>query len=552
MNKKNNSRQILVTTALPYANGLLHLGHLLEHIKSDIWVRTNRMIGNRCIFICGDDAHGTPIMLCAKKLGISPEELIIDIKRSHESDFKDFYINYDYYHTTHSIENKKLVNFIYSRLLSNGDINKKFIYQFYDPIKKMFLPDRYVIGGCPICSAKNQYGDHCTICGNVYNINDIVNPISSISGVSPIKKRSEHYFFSLSKYSLFLQKWIKNREFLQKEILNKLNEWLLLGLKDWNISRDSPYFGFKIPNDNSKKYFYVWFDASISYMSIFKKYCIDNNNLFWFNKYWNINSETELYHFIGKDVIYFHYLFWPALLIASGYRLPTSIFVHGFLTINGKKMSKSSGTIIKASIYKKYLNPEYLRYYFASKLNNTIEDIDLNFDDFLAKINSDLVGKVINIASRCSSFIKKYYSNQLSSMLDSAELYKDLLKNKSIIIESFLDHKYSIAISYIMKCADKSNWYINKKKPWIMIKNSSLLFEVHKVCTMGLNLYRLLIGYLKPVLPNLAKMSEKFLNCGSLDWDSIENPILDIKINNFYPMIFRVKKKDIDKVFLNN
>jgi methionyl-tRNA synthetase len=538
-------RKMLVTSALPYANGHLHLGHLVEHIQTDVWVRTHKMLGIECISVCGDDAHGTPIMLKAEQMGITPEALTAQIKSSHESDFKAFAIDYDCYHTTHSPENQTLASAIYEQLQAGGDIVKKTIRQAFDPEKKMFLPDRYVKGTCPKCSAKDQYGDNCEVCGATYSPTDLIDPVSAISGARPIEKDSEHYFFDLPKYETLLKEWTKNGH-LQIEVANKLDEWFEAGLKQWDISRDAPYFGFPIPGAQDK-YFYVWLDAPIGYMASFKKYCDEHG--VDFAEFWNKDSKTELYHFVGKDIVYFHALFWPALLAASGHRMPTAVFTHGFLTVDGQKMSKSRGTFLEARTYLAHLNPEYLRYYFAAKLNGRVDDLDLNFEDFTNRVNADLVGKVVNIASRCAGFINKRFDNQLSASLCEPQLYADLLAAREAVVESFIARDYARAVRQIMDCADKVNQYIDANKPWVLAKETDRLPEVHAICTMGINLFRILITYLKPVLPMMAQAAEQFLNCEPLTWDSINNPLLNHKIAAFQPLMVRVEKEKIDAMF---
>ena len=541
-------RKMLVTSALPYANGPLHLGHMVEHIQTDIWVRTHQMLGIQCISICGDDAHGTPIMLKAERMGISPEVLTTEIKSSHERDFKAFAIEYDCYHTTHSNENKELSAFIYERLNEAGAIIKKTIRQAYDPVKNMFLPDRYVKGTCPKCAALNQYGDNCEACGATYSPTDLIDAVSAISGATPIEKDSEHYFFDLPRYELFLKEWTTGNQ-VQEEVRNKLNEWFDAGLKPWDISRDAPYFGFPIPGATDK-FFYVWLDAPIGYMASFKKYC-DQSGLS-FDEFWKKNSTTELYHFVGKDIVYFHALFWPALLEASGHRTPTAVFTHGFLTVNGQKMSKSRGTFIEARTYLEHLHPEYLRYYFAAKLNGRVDDLDLNFDDFTQRVNSDLVGKIVNIASRCAGFISKHFANQLSSTLAEPRLYQELLSRREVIIAAFIDRDYAKAIRHIMDDADKVNQYIDTNKPWILAKDESQMDTVQAICSMGINLFRLLITYLKPVLPILSQNAELFLNCGALSWAALDHPLLDHTINSFKTLMIRVEKEKIDAMLAQN
>ncbi|KTD07839.1 methionine--tRNA ligase [Legionella jamestowniensis] len=535
-------RKMLVTSALPYANGHLHLGHLVEHVQTDIWVRTHKMFGHECISVCGDDAHGTPIMLKAEQLGITPEELTTQIKDSHERDFKAFAIDYDCYHTTHSEENRVLASQIYQQLQASGDIIKKTIRQAYDPVKQMFLPDRYVKGTCPKCGTPDQYGDNCESCGATYSPTDLVDAISAISGAKPIEKDSEHYFFDLPRYEELLKNWTRKGH-LQTEVANKLDEWFAAGLKQWDISRDAPYFGFKIPGTEDK-YFYVWLDAPIGYMASFKKYCDENGASF--EEFWNKDSTTELYHFVGKDIVYFHALFWPAILAGSGHRLPTAVFTHGFLTVDGQKMSKSRGTFIEARTYLDHLNPEYLRYYFAAKLNGRVDDLDLNFDDFINRVNADLVGKIVNIASRCAGFINKRFDNQLGTALSEPALYDSLLAARQEIIDGFIQRDYARAIRQIMECADRVNQYIDTNKPWVLAKDPERMSDVQAICTMGLNLFRLLIGFLKPVLPMMAQAAETFLNCEPLTWETLKKPLLNHRINLFTPLMVRVEREKIE------
>jgi methionyl-tRNA synthetase len=543
----SSKRRMLVTSALPYANGHLHLGHLVEHIQTDIWVRVHKMLGHECISVCGDDAHGTPIMLKAEQLGLTPETLTAQMQQSHMADFLAFNIVYDSYHTTHSAENKAQANTIYQKLNANGDIICKTIRQAFDPIKNLFLPDRYVKGTCPHCKAADQYGDSCEQCGATYAPTDLINPVSAISGATPIEKESKHYFFDLPKYEALLKDWLKKGH-LQTEVTNKLDEWFTAGLKAWDISRDAPYFGFLIPGC-SDKYFYVWLDAPIGYMASFQKYCAQHN--LSFAEFWDKKSTTELYHFVGKDIVYFHALFWPAMLAGSGYRLPTAIYTHGFLTVNGQKMSKSRGTFIEAKQYLTYLNPEYLRYYFAAKLNGRVEDIDLQFADFMQRVNADLIGKIVNIASRCAGFINKQFNNQLSHEISAPALYDALLAARQTVIDLYISRDYAQAIRLIMELAARVNQYIDTEKPWTLAKELGKETQVQAICSMGLNLFRILITYLKPVLPAMANASEKFLNCGELTWTSVDQPLVNHTIALFTPLMTRVTQENIDALLRN-
>ncbi len=537
-----SARKLLVTSALPYANGPLHLGHLVEHIQTDIWVRTQKMLGHQCISICGDDAHGTPIMLKAEQLGITPEQLTASMQASHQRDFAAFAIEYDCYHTTHSAENKDLAEQIYRALQENGDIIVKTVRQAFDPVKNMFLPDRYVKGRCPKCKTPDQYGDNCEACGATYAPTDLLDAVSALSGVAPIEKDSEHYFFDLPRYAERLKAWTAEGH-VQIEVKNKLEEWFDAGLKQWDISRDAPYFGFLIPG-TTDKYFYVWLDAPIGYMASFQKYCAEND--LSFAEFWRADSTTELYHFVGKDIVYFHALFWPAVLAGSGHRLPTAIFTHGFLTVAGQKMSKSRGTFIEARAYLDHLNPEYLRYYFAAKLNGRIDDLDLNFDDFFNRINADLIGKVVNIASRCAGFMSKFFANTLADSCAKPDLHQQILAFKPLIIEAYIQRDYSKALRCIMEAADSINQYIDSKKPWILAKDPTTLPEVQSICSTGLNLFRLLMTYLKPVLPVMAMQCEHFLNCAPFDWRNCETPLYNHPINVFQPLMMRVDKEKIE------
>ena len=537
-------RKILVTSALPYANGSIHLGHLLEYIQTDIWVRFQKMQGHECHYVCADDAHGTPIMLRAQSEGIKPETLIANIAKEHQTDFKDFSIGFDNFHSTHSDENKALAQQIYLANREAGHITTKTISQAYDPEKEMFLPDRFIKGECPKCGANDQYGDNCEVCGATYAPTDLINPISAVSGVTPITKESEHYFFKLANFESALKSWTTGGH-LQDEVSNKLDEWLESGLRDWDISRDAPYFGFEIP-DAPDKFFYVWLDAPIGYLASFKHYCertgVD------FDEYMKPGSTTEMIHFIGKDIIYFHALFWPAMLQGANFRLPNNIYAHGFLTVDGKKMSKSRGTFINARTYLNYLNPEYLRYYYAAKLSSGIEDIDLNLEDFQNRINSDLVGKVINIASRCAGFINKRFEGKLSSSLSEPVLFKQFVDKSTVIADKMENREFGHAMREIIGLADKANQYIDEKKPWALAKEEGHEQQVHDICTMGINLFRVLITYLKPVLPETAKQAETFLNISPLQWTDIPNPILSLDINKFKPLMTRVESEKIQSI----
>lgn len=537
-------RKILVTSALPYANGSIHLGHLVEYIQTDIWVRFQKMQGHECHYVCADDAHGTPIMLRAQSEGIKPETLIANIAKEHQTDFKDFSIGFDNFHSTHSDENKALAQQIYLANREAGHITTRTISQAYDPEKEMFLPDRFIKGECPKCGANDQYGDNCEVCGATYAPTDLINPISAVSGVTPITKESEHYFFKLANFESALKSWTTGGH-LQDEVSNKLDEWLESGLRDWDISRDAPYFGFEIP-DAPDKFFYVWLDAPIGYLASFKHYCertgVD------FDEYMKPGSTTEMIHFIGKDIIYFHALFWPAMLQGANFRLPNNIYAHGFLTVDGKKMSKSRGTFINARTYLNYLNPEYLRYYYAAKLSSGIEDIDLNLEDFQNRINSDLVGKVINIASRCAGFINKRFEGKLSSSLSEPVLFKQFVDKSTVIADKMENREFGHAMREIIGLADKANQYIDEKKPWALAKEEGHEQQVHDICTMGINLFRVLITYLKPVLPETAKQAETFLNISPLQWTDISNPILSQDINKFKPLMTRVESEKIQSI----
>ena len=533
-------RKILVTSALPYANGSIHLGHLLEHIQTNIWTRFQKMRGHTCYSVCADDAHGTPVMLKAQELGITPEEMVDRTRAEHHQDLLDFDIDYDNYYVTHSPENKLLSETIYNRLHAAGYISTKIINQLYDPEKGMFLPDRFIKGDCPKCGAEDQNGDSCDVCSATYATTEVLNPRSVVSGATPILKDSEHYFFDLPKFSDMLQTWIKSGT-VQAEMVNKLQEWFEQGLQQWDISRDAPYFGFEIPNAPGK-YFYVWVDAPVGYMASFLNFCEKNNVSF--DEYWNADSDAELYHFIGKDITYFHCLFWPAMLEGAGYRKPTGVNIHGFVTVNGAKMSKSKGTFIKARTYLDHLNPEYLRYYFASKLNDSVTDIDLNFEDFTQKVNSDLVGKVVNIASRCASFITKKFDSKLSDNILDPALLNEFSAASDSIAQHFESRQYHHAIREIMALADKANQFIDTQAPWVTIKDPQLQQQTHDVCSMGIHMFRVLSIYLSPVLPDLSLKAQEFLN-DRFVWGSAQTTLTGHSINKFKAMLQRV---DSDKV----
>ncbi|MDP8170041.1 methionine--tRNA ligase [Pasteurella skyensis] len=539
----NQNRKMLVTCALPYANGNIHLGHMLEHIQADIWVRFQRMCGNEVYFVCADDAHGTPIMLNADKLGITPEQLIEQAKASHTADFEGFNISFDNYHSTHSDENREIVADIYGKLKANGFIKTRVISQLFDPEKQMFLPDRFVKGTCPKCKAEDQYGDNCEVCSETYSPMDLINPRSAVSGATPITKESEHFFFDLPSFAEMLKEWTRSGS-LQTEIANKMQEWFESGLQQWDISRDAPYFGFKIP-DTEDKYFYVWLDAPIGYMASFKNYC--NRTGVNFDEFWNKDSEAELYHFIGKDIVYFHSLFWPAMLEGAGLRKPTNIFTHGYVTVNGEKMSKSRGTFIQASTYLKHIDPECLRYYYAAKLHNRIEDLDLNLDDFVQRVNSDIVNKLVNLASRNAGFIKKRFDNKLSSKLDDEVLFAEFTEKSQQIATFYEDREYGKAIREIMALADKANKYVDEKAPWVLAKEEGKEQELHNVCSMGIQLFRVLMTYLKPVMPVLAEKSEAFLQT-ELTWNNIATPLLSHEVTPFKALFSRLDQKQTEAV----
>ena len=552
------SRKILVTSALPYANGSIHLGHLVEYIQTDIWVRFQKMRGHDCQYVCADDTHGTPIMLRAEQEGITPEALLEKMTAEHQADFADFNIEFDNYYSTNSDENKELAQGMYRRLRDKGLIETRTIEQLYDPEKQMFLPDRFIKGECPKCHAKDQYGDACEVCGTTYDPTELINPFSAVSGATPIKKESEHYFFKLGECETFLKAWLGGEhqhgaggQPLQTEMDNKIREWFDSGLKDWDISRDAPYFGFEIP-DAPGKYLYVWLDAPVGYMASFKNLC-DKKGLDFF-EYWGKESKTEVYHFIGKDILYFHALFWPATLHFSDYRTPDKLFVHGFLTVNGQKMSKSRGTFITARSYLNHLEPEYLRYYYAAKLTDRVEDIDLNLDDFVSRVNSNLVGKYVNIASRTAGFIKKKFDGKLSQQLDEEQtaLISRFQAAANDIADLYEKRQFSEAIKMIMALADKANEYISDKAPWELAKQEGSDDALHMICSASINMFRLLTLYLKPVLPKLTEKVEAFLNIEPLVWDDAALILTDHAINKFNHLAKRIEQPQIDTMVAEN
>ncbi|MCC5857045.1 MAG: methionine--tRNA ligase [Ectothiorhodospiraceae bacterium] len=536
------SRKILVTSALPYANGPIHLGHLVEYIQTDIWVRFQKQRGNRCIYVCADDAHGTPIMLKARQEGISPEELIERIGREHREDFADFLIEFDNYYSTHSDENRYYAELIYTRLKEAGHITSRTIKQAYDPVENMFLPDRYIKGECPRCGAADQYGDSCEACGATYTPAELKNAVSVVSGAAPIERESEHYFFRLQDFESLLRNWAGSGH-VQTEVANKLNEWFEEGLREWDISRDAPYFGFRIPNTENK-YFYVWLDAPIGYMASFRNWC-DRHGVD-FDEYWKPDSDAELYHFIGKDIIYFHALFWPAMLHGAGFRMPTKVCAHGFLTVNGQKMSKSRGTFIMGRTFLRHLNPEYLRYYLAAKLGSSVHDLDLSLDDFIHRVNSDLVGKLVNIASRSASFINKRFDGRLADTLEEPAVYREFTSRGEAIAEAYENREFSRAIREIMQLADQANQYFDERKPWVLAKDETTLPQVQAICTQTLNLFRVLMAYLKPVVPRIAAAAEVFLQVENRHWDDVKQPLLGRPIGKFKPLATRVERDAVD------
>ena len=530
-----SARKILVTSALPYANAPLHLGHMLEQVQTDIWVRFQRSRGNHCRYVCADDAHGTAIMLSAEKQGVTPEAHIANIKALHEADSAGFHVSFDNYHSTHSPENKNWSETIFKRLEANGHIAVRSVVQAYDEVKGLFLADRFIKGTCPKCKTPDQYGDNCEACGATYSPTEVIDPVSALSGSTPVEKASDHLFFTLSAFQDLLAEWVSGEQ-LQAPIANKLREWIDAGLQDWDISRDAPYFGFEIPG-YPDKYFYVWLDAPIGYIASHQNLCERTGDDF--ESYWQPGNDTELYHFIGKDIINFHGLFWPAMLASAGLRQPTAIFAHGFLTVDGTKMSKSRGTFIMASTYLEHLEAEYLRYYFAAKLSPNVDDMDLNLEDFVQRVNSDLVGKVVNIASRCAGFLRKRFDNQLSVQCSEPELINELIRAGDSIAALYEARDFQRAMREIIALADRANQYIDEKKPWVLAKEEGRDQEVQDACSVGINCFRILMTYLKPVLPVMAAKSEAFLGL-PLNWTDLTAPLEGHTINKFSPLIQRI------------
>ncbi len=534
---------MLVTCALPYANGSIHLGHMLEHIQADIWVRYQRMRGHQVHFICADDAHGTPIMLKAQQMGITPEEMIAAVSKEHQTDFAGFNISFDIYHSTHSDENRELAELIYGRLKAGGFIKGRTITQLFDPEKSMFLPDRFVKGTCPKCKSPEQYGDNCDSCGATYSPTELIDPKSAVSGATPVMKDSEHFFFDLPQFETWLAGWVRGSGAIQEEMANKMQEWFESGLQQWDITRDAPYFGFEIPGAPGK-FFYVWLDAPIGYMASFKNLCNKRGDID-FDSYWNKDSSAELYHFIGKDIAYFHCLFWPAMLEGANFRKPTKVNVHGYVTVNGAKMSKSKGTFIKASTYLNHLDPECLRYYYAAKLNSRIDDLDLNLDDFVARVNADVVNKLVNLASRNAGFIAKRFDGKLAATCAEPELYAEFANASASISEAYEAREFSRAIREIMALADKANRYVDEKAPWVLAKQEGADAELQAVCSVGINLFRVLMAYLKPVMPLLAERAEAFLG-ETLTWDGVALPLTNHQLTPFKALFSRIEPAKIE------
>ncbi|MCE2570314.1 methionine--tRNA ligase [Motilimonas eburnea] len=538
----NQARKILVTCALPYANGSIHLGHMLEHIQADVWVRYQRMRDNKVHFICADDAHGTPVMLKAQELGIEPEAMIAQVSEDHQRDFAGFNISFDNYHSTHSEENRELSAYIYQQLKSKGYISSRTISQLFDPEKEMFLPERFVRGTCPKCKAPDQYGDNCDSCGATYGSTELIDPRSTVSGATPVMKDTEHFFFDLPQFTEMLQTWVRS-DAVQDEVANKLEEWFETGLKQWDITRDAPYFGFEIPGE-AGKFFYVWLDAPIGYMGSFKNLC-DRTPGLNFDEYWGTKSDAELYHFIGKDIVNFHCLFWPGMLEGAGFRKPTAVNVHGYVTVNGEKMSKSKGTFINAATYLKYLEPECLRYYYTAKLSSRVDDLDLNLDDFVQRVNADVVNKLVNLASRNAGFISKKFDGMLAEEFAEPELYQQFTDKADTIANAYETREFGKAIREIMALADVANRYVDEKAPWVLAKQEGAEQQVQSVCSVGINLFRILMGYLKPVMPQLAERAEGFLN-ETLTWDGIQTPLTGHQIAKFKALFQRVDPKQVE------
>ncbi len=538
-------RNIMVSSALPYANGSIHMGHLVEYIQSDIWARFQKLRGHNCTYVCAADAHGTPIMIKARQDGVAPEALVERVAAEQLADLQSFGVAFDNFHSTHSPENEELVSGMYRALRDNGHIYTETIQQAFDETENMFLPDRFVKGTCPVCKSEDQYGDACEVCGSTYNPSDLIDAISVLSGTPPVLRDSEHYFFKLSDFGDRLRQWMKDAS-LHPNIVSKLDEWFDAGLQDWDISRDAPYFGFRIP-DTEDKYFYVWLDAPVGYLASFLNLCRERGEPD-FNAYWGADSEHEVYHFIGKDIVYFHTLFWPAVLEGAGMRKPTSVFAHGFLTVNGKKMSKSRGTFINARTYRDNLDPSYLRYYYAAKLGPSMEDIDLNLEDFVARVNSDLVGKLVNIASRCAGFISKRFDGKLAAALDDDDTYAEFRDAAQSIAAHYEAREYSKAMRRVMSLADMANRYIEEQKPWVMIKDESQQDAVQAVCTQGLNLFRALMIYLTPVLPAVAEDARKLFGEGAWTWDDVNEPLLAASISTYKPLLTRVEATQVDNM----
>ena len=540
-----NVRKIMVSSALPYANGYVHMGHLVEYIQSDIWARFQKQRGHQCTYVCAADAHGTPIMIKARQANTTPEELVSRVAREQHEDLKTFDVAFDNFHTTHSPENEALTCSMFEALRDAGHIYTKTIEQAYDEKEQMFLPDRFVKGACPRCGTEDQYGDACESCGATYTPGELLAPVSVLSGTTPVTRESEHYFFRLSAFGDRLKAWIASAD-LHQNITSKLEEWFEAGLQDWDISRDAPYFGFRIPGTEDK-YFYVWLDAPVGYLASFLHLCNRDSSLD-FDEYWYPGGDTEVYHFIGKDIVYFHTLFWPAVLEGSGMRTPSSVFAHGFLTINGKKMSKSRGTFINARTFAENLNPTCLRYYYAAKLGPGMDDIDLNLDDFMARVNSDLVGKLVNIASRCAGFISKRFDGELAADLHDPALFAEFSGASEVIADHFERREYSKAIRTIMALADKANRYIDERKPWAMIKDEAQQADVQLVCTQGLNMFRSLMVYLAPVVPSLAAAARELFREDKWDWSVAARPALGHRISEFKPLLARVEQSQVDRM----